>query len=186
MVGDCVAGEGNEDDSMDEVAACVHVDEEVDTCTVAGSLLEGGVGLGREEAEDTGTPLHWVSEGIPDALEDGVGTQRAVVDGAMKSLGCRAHLATAREVMVADSAACPSVASSELVALPLESICLFHVAETSVGWLSTSGFSHHCLIAPVVALICSPIDCHGARALQSKLLPRHPSIRLSLAQDPNG
>lgn len=122
MVGDCVAGEGNEDDSMDEVAACVHVDEEVDTCTVAGSLLEGGVGLGREEAEDTGTPLHWVSEGIPDALEDGVGTQRAVVDGAMKSLGCRAHLATAREVMVADSAACPSVASSELVALPLESI----------------------------------------------------------------
>jgi hypothetical protein len=123
--GGCVAGEGNEGDSMDEAVPCVHVDEEVDTCTVVGSPLDppgDDVDLDLGEAEDTGILHHSASEGNPDASEHGAGTQEEVVGDVTRWLDYRAHWATAREAMAADLAACPSIASSELVAMLLESI----------------------------------------------------------------
>lgn len=55
------------------------------------------------------------------------------MDDATKWLDCRAQWATVRQVPVADSAACPSIASSELVARPLESISIVERGKTKVS-----------------------------------------------------
>lgn len=70
----CVAGgyaaeEGNEGDSMGEEVACVHVDDEEDTCTV----VDYPLGRLSEDVDldpvvvDKGILPHSVSEGSPDA-----------------------------------------------------------------------------------------------------------------------
>lgn len=117
------AGEGNEDDSM-HVVPCALDDEEVDTYTAAGcplGLPGGDVGLAL--GEDKGILRHSVSVGIPGALEDEAGTlEPVVVDDAMRWLDYRARWATEMEARVAGSAVCPSIASSEPAAMPLELI----------------------------------------------------------------
>jgi hypothetical protein len=115
------AGEGNEGDSM---VPCVLDDEEVDTYTAAGYPLGlRGDDVDLAPGEDTGILQHSASVGIPGALEDEAGTlELVVVDDAMRWLDYRARWATGMEARVADSAACPSIASSEPVAMPLELI----------------------------------------------------------------